>query len=1038
MWQPRKEGANRLEVSLRMLPLLILLNLAWVRGWTVRQKSLRRTALPTGDVPHSQQRRTRSTLRWSKSRGTGPGVSHDDDGGTDRGHRHDLRLLLLDHYDSFTYNLVDLLAQLCTHPPRVVAADAAESWSELVHNVLRVSTSSSRDDDDGRYDLDYDGIVLGPGPGSPEDYSLSLDVLRNAQVPILGVCLGHQMMGLVHGAKVALAPTEIHGQVWPVQLHPTVWNSESAAPPSLFDHLPARIPATRYHSLHVTWDVEDTHSDRDRIPLRMTANTDDGVCMALQHVTLPHYGVQFHPESIGSQPHGKQLLDNFCRIATHRRRSQRLLQPQQIRHHTHSWNGRTLTASNQTTESDSVQDPEVRIQSNAPKHSSSLQARSGHHDGSRQTAEESSGMRNYTVLMHKVPSSSLASPEQVMQSFLAHEPYSFWLDSSNYYQSQQQHSMSQSNNNENNNRISILGASTSRGGRRIEYYGHDHPESKRGVYVHHPDTRRDKAPVERLPIDILSHLAQEQRSTSFNTVVVHDEEGNSQHSATTQKAPSDENSILDTLPFDFCGGYVGYLGYEVRFDTERFLQQEELGRPHNASYTPRTGGIAGSSRRVPTAAFVWADRSFVYDHQTNDWYLLGVVPCDNADDHLHALAWMRESARRLRDSTVWIQPEHSHGIPSPIPPQESLTFVPKRSRRTYNRNFQTCLEHIRAGDSYELCLTNRFDARVDNASSKSLLSLYRLLRRRNPAPFSAFFHWNSQSTTTKNIRKAPFPSDTSFAIACSSPERFVSVKQHRNHNIKVPTLQVEAKPIKGTAARVLPANGQIRTPLEAARDAQKAQALQESVKDRAENLMIVDLLRNDLSRVCETGSVHVAKLFGIESFATVHQMVSTIRGTLQRHQTSIDVLKACFPGGSMTGAPKLRTTELLAEIENFESRGPYSGCLGYISLNGAMDMNIIIRSAILTRDVPEQNEWLVRIGAGGAITALSESDDEYGEMMLKASAVMSSVSEWARGGSDRGIVAAVQGQEDLVASQVTTNAVGFQRTYALHTNTTLR
>uniref|UniRef100_A0A7R9ZLG6 Chorismate-utilising enzyme C-terminal domain-containing protein n=1 Tax=Craspedostauros australis TaxID=1486917 RepID=A0A7R9ZLG6_9STRA len=184
-----------------------------------------------------------------------------------------------------------------------------------------------------------------------------------------------------------------------------------------------------------------------------------------------------------------------------------------------------------------------------------------------------------------------------------------------------------------------------------------------------------------------------------------------------------------------------------------------------------------------------------------------------------------------------------------------------------------------------------------------------------------------------------------------------------------------------------------------------------SIKNRAENLMIVDLLRNDMSRVCTIGSVHVAKLMSIESYATVHQMVSTIRGTLPAREDSavngsdareessnacIDLLKACFPGGSMTGAPKLRTMELLEDMEDHVPRGPYSGSLGYLSLNGSMDMNIIIRTAVLTRGREEEGlEYHVSVGAGGAITALSDSKDEYEEMQLKASRVVEAVQEWA-------------------------------------------
>jgi para-aminobenzoate synthetase len=163
--------------------------------------------------------------------------------------------------------------------------------------------------------------------------------------------------------------------------------------------------------------------------------------------------------------------------------------------------------------------------------------------------------------------------------------------------------------------------------------------------------------------------------------------------------------------------------------------------------------------------------------------------------------------------------------------------------------------------------------------------------------------------------------------------------------------------------------------------------------------MIVDLLRNDLGRVCEVGSVHVPHLMNIESYATVHQMVSTVRGRLDgKTSNAIDVIEACFPGGSMTGAPKQRTMEILNEIEGGVSRGPYSGCLGYISLNGCMDMNIIIRSAVLT-PIPNTDDsmqsWKASIGCGGAITALSDSNDEYDEMLLKSRIVRHSISQWA-------------------------------------------
>ena len=171
--------------------------------------------------------------------------------------------------------------------------------------------------------------------------------------------------------------------------------------------------------------------------------------------------------------------------------------------------------------------------------------------------------------------------------------------------------------------------------------------------------------------------------------------------------------------------------------------------------------------------------------------------------------------------------------------------------------------------------------------------------------------------------------------------------------------------------------------------------------------MIVDLLRNDLSRVCNTGSVQVPKLMQVESFETVHQLVSTIRGTLSKDKNIVDVFTACFPGGSMTGAPKLRSVDILQSLEQNVSRGPYSGSLGYFSLNGCMDMNILIRSAVFTpgykndgqendniNNIDDLYQWDISVGAGGAITILSDADDEWDEIILKSKAIKESIQQW--------------------------------------------
>jgi para-aminobenzoate synthetase len=246
-----------------------------------------------------------------------------------------------------------------------------------------------------------------------------------------------------------------------------------------------------------------------------------------------------------------------------------------------------------------------------------------------------------------------------------------------------------------------------------------------------------------------------------------------------------------------------------------------------------------------------------------------------------------------------------------------------------------CQEKINAGESYEVCLTNMLTAH----GTVDPWAAYRLLRRQNATPFSAFLRLKDLS------------------VLSVSPERFIRVSRGGD---------VEAKPIKGTRPRLH----------DLADDLQMREDLDGSEKDRAENLMIVDLVRNDLGRIAQIGSVVVPKMFDIESYATVHQMVSTVRAQLRPGVSVIECIRAAFPGGSMTGAPKIRTMQILDDLEQ-GPRGIYSGALGYISLTGAADLSIIIRTIVVT-------PGYISYGTGGAITALSDPEAEFEETLVKA------------------------------------------------------
>lgn len=268
-------------------------------------------------------------------------------------------------------------------------------------------------------------------------------------------------------------------------------------------------------------------------------------------------------------------------------------------------------------------------------------------------------------------------------------------------------------------------------------------------------------------------------------------------------------------------------------------------------------------------------------------------------------------------------------------------LAPVRSNMS-RADYLTALERIRyylyEGDCYQVNFAQRFAARAEGDAWQA----YKGLRRLNPAPFGAYL-------ATPDCR-----------ILCSSPERFLRVSGER----------VETKPIKGTRPRGL----------HPAEDRRLAESLRQSAKDRAENLMIVDLLRNDLGKVCSIGSVHVPTLFEVESYTRVHHLVSTIRGRLAEGRNAVDLLRACFPGGSITGAPKLRAMEIIEELEPHR-RGVYCGAIGYLGDDGAMDTNIAIRTLVYSGGV-------IRLWAGGGIVADSDPEAEYRETYDKAAPLL--------------------------------------------------
>ncbi|MGW3339367.1 aminodeoxychorismate synthase component I [Streptomyces sp. NPDC001009] len=378
--------------------------------------------------------------------------------------------------------------------------------------------------------------------------------------------------------------------------------------------------------------------------------------------------------------------------------------------------------------------------------------------------------------------------------------------------------------------------------------------------------------------------------------------------------------VPDGLPFEFNLGYVGYLGYELKAET---------------------GGQAVHKSATPDAAMLFTDRMLAVDHSEGVSHLLALSA--DGDDH-DALRWLDETEARLRAlpaGTGARTPARFTGTGMTDPDADGLLRL-RHGKDAYLDRVRQSLEEIRQGETYEVCLTNSvvMDVRIDP------LTTYAHLRRLSPVPYGALLDFQG------------------VAVLSASPERFVTVGTDR---------VTESKPIKGTRPRGATA----------AEDEELRRDLLSQEKDRAENLMIVDLIRNDLNSVSEVGSVHVPRLFHVETYAPVHQLVSTIRGTLRPEETAVTCVRAAFPGGSMTGAPKLRTMEIIDRLEE-GPRGVYSGSLGWFALSGAADLNIVIRTLVATPD-------RVAFGVGGAIVALSDPEEEFEETVVKSRAMVTAV-----------------------------------------------
>ena len=378
------------------------------------------------------------------------------------------------------------------------------------------------------------------------------------------------------------------------------------------------------------------------------------------------------------------------------------------------------------------------------------------------------------------------------------------------------------------------------------------------------------------------------------------------------------------LPAGLRGGYVGYFGYEAR---------AAMGMEHGH---PVPGYLPAHEAPTPDSLWLPAVRYLVHEHArpgvaARSWLVGDESWCEAAERLLSAAG--ERASEIASDSTPVNTPELTEPLLFPAPAAEA-----------YMDSVRASQHEIYEGNSYEVCLTAQTVARIQNPSPELFFELYRRQRAHNAAPYAAYLRCGD------------------FSVLSSSPERFLSVDTHRN---------AQTKPIKGTIARGA-------TPEE---DAAAAAWLRTDEKTRAENLMIVDLLRNDLSTVSDPASVRVPVLMGVESYSTVHQLVSTVSSRLREGVSAVAAARACFPGGSMTGAPKPSTMQIIEGLEG-RARGVYSGALGVVSADGSANLSIVIRTLVA------HDEGTVTLAAGGAIVADSDPTAEYEEMLTKLRAAL--------------------------------------------------
>ncbi|MFG2964219.1 aminodeoxychorismate synthase component I [Streptomyces sp. NPDC048288] len=853
-----------------------------------------------------------------------------------------MKTLLIDNYDSYTYNLFQLIAGVNGEEPVVIRND--EGGETLAGLPLLA---------------EFDNVVVSPGPGHPgngRDFGISARVIAESTVPVLGVCLGHQGIALGEQARVAPAPQPRHGHLTRVRHDGR----------DLFEGLTQDFTAVRYHSLAV----------HEPLPaaLEATAWAEDGVLMGLRHRERPLWGVQFHPESVLTE-YGHRMLVNFRNLTARRARRARtkntavpptsavIPRPRPATDRPEPGTGTLGSGTGPVDAGNGALGSGTGALGSAPDTPGSAPSRPG-------SAPDALGSSAATPGAGSAPATSAAPAAPAVPTEPAATPTAASpatapaaaeatpatppaVPTAAIPRPRQgdrpRGDLPQGNRSRQDDRPRQ--GTHPRQGDRPRQGTHPRPAhrlhtrqiagavdteaafgrlfagSARSFWLDSSLVERsrsrfsflgdDSGPLaEFVRYDVTAGRCEVERAGRPARKVSASVFDYLKRQLTSRRVDA------DGLPFDFTGGYVGYFGYETKAD---------CGSPNR------------HRAETPDACWLFADRLLAVDHEEDVTYAVCLAE-DTPQAAREAEEWLEATLAQLTFLAPGGRPAPPAASAAGGSDLEAAEPWLVRDRETYLADIEACQRELRAGTSYEVCLTDA----AHLPAPADPYAFYRELRRVNPAPYAAFLRFGD------------------LDVAGSSPERFLRITRDG---------VAEARPIKGTAPRGA-------TPYE---DDRLRDALAADAKTRAENLMIVDLLRNDLGRVCRTGSVRVPRLMATETYATVHQLVSTVTGRLRAGTDAVDCVRACFPGGSMTGAPKLRTMEIIDSLET-EARGVYSGALGYLGCSGGADLNIVIRTAVIA-------DGRLRLGAGGAIVLDSDPAAEYDEMLLKTAAQMRALRE---------------------------------------------